>query len=157
MSCIHQNSLLIEDNPHDVLYFRSSWRKATLGQPLIVLEHGDAAIKHLQNHTNSRTRNPDPLPSLIFLDLNLPGTSGFEVLAWMRQQPKLLKIPVVVLTGSSHTLDIYRAYELGADSYLVKPVTLPALQSMADSLKLPWLAPRNTRPTAAPADLIHAS
>jgi CheY-like chemotaxis protein len=140
MSCLHQNYLLIEDDPRDVLYFQNSWRKAAMGRTLVVLENGDTAIEYLEKQANSRARGPDPLPALIFLDLNLPGKSGFEVLAWIRQQPRLRKTPVVVLTGSSQTLDIYRAYELEANSYLVKPVTLPALQSVADSLNLPWLS-----------------
>jgi two-component system response regulator len=91
------------------------------------------------------------------LDLKLPGLSGFEVLTWIRQHPKLNKTQVVVLTGSRKSLDVYRSYELGANSYLVKPVRPEDLRSLADSLKLPWLSLTEEQATQALSRPVQAS
>jgi len=84
-------------------------------------------------------RRQFPLPVLILLDLKLPRRSGFEVLEWLRSQPELKRTPVVILTSSKETVDINRAYELGANSYLLKPVTFEALQEMMKAINLFWL------------------
>jgi CheY-like chemotaxis protein len=98
------------------------------------------AIAYLDGREQFADRAQYPVPTLIFLDLKLPGMSGFEVLTWVRQHCKLSRIQVVVLTGSRKSLDVYRAYELGASSYLVKPVQPDDIAGLAQSLKLPWLA-----------------
>jgi CheY-like chemotaxis protein len=79
------------------------------------------------------------VPMLVLLDLKLPRKSGHEVLEWLRQQPNLKRLPVVVLTASSESSDVNRAYDLGANSYLVKPVTFDALVEMVKTLNLYWL------------------
>ncbi|TML02303.1 MAG: response regulator, partial [Actinobacteria bacterium] len=80
-----------------------------------------------------------PLPVLILLDLHVPGRSGLELLTWLRQQPNLDRIPVVMLSGSSESEDIDRAFELGANSYLVKPVAFDTLLDTVTGLGLPWM------------------
>lgn len=79
------------------------------------------------------------LPALILLDLKMPRATGFELLRWIRQHPEIGAIPVVVLSGSELQDDIRRAYEGGADSYLVKPLGFEALVMMVKSLDLTWL------------------
>ena len=79
------------------------------------------------------------MPVLILLDLKLPRRSGLEVLEWLRQQPGLKRIPVVVLTSSRQSKDVDRAYDLGANSYLVKPVEFNALLDMMKQVGLYWL------------------
>jgi DNA-binding response OmpR family regulator len=76
---------------------------------------------------------------LVLLDLKLPRKTGHEVLEWLRGQANLKRLPVVVLTASSESSDVNRAYDLGANSYLVKPVTFDALVEMVKTLNLYWL------------------
>jgi len=80
-----------------------------------------------------------PLPALMLLDLKLPRKSGLEVLAWLREQRGLLRLPVVVLTSSKESVDVGQAYDLGANSYLVKPVAFDKLLEMVKALGLYWL------------------
>ena len=90
-------------------------------------------------------RNRHPMPAIILLDLNLPRVSGFEVLERLRRDPALHRLPVVVMTGSTSDPDVNRAYDLGANSYVVKPVTFGALSDMVQTLRLYWLI-LNRRP-----------
>jgi DNA-binding response OmpR family regulator len=76
---------------------------------------------------------------LILLDLHIPGKSGLEILAWVRQLPEFNDVPVIMLSGSTESEDIDRAFGLGAESYLVKPVAFDALVDAVTSLGLPWV------------------
>ena len=84
-------------------------------------------------------REAHPLPTIILLDLKLPRRSGHEVLAWLRARPDLPRIPVVILTSSGESADVRRAYELGANSYLVKPVAFEGLMEMVRTLGVYWM------------------
>jgi DNA-binding response OmpR family regulator len=79
------------------------------------------------------------MPRLVLLDLKMPRLSGFDVLSWLRGEESFRELPVVILTSSSHESDIKRAYDLGAHSYLVKPVGFDALVELAKSLHVYWL------------------
>jgi len=131
--------LLVEDDPNDVMLFRRAKDKSNLVNPLQVVEDGEAAIAYLSGQGTYADRNRYPLPALVLLDLKLPRKSGLEVLAWLRQQPGLQRLPVVVLTSSRESLDVGRAYDLGANSYLVKPVAFDSLLEMVKALGLYWL------------------
>jgi CheY-like chemotaxis protein len=139
MSGLRQGILLVEDNLDDVLLLRRMLSRVELPRPVQVVSSGEAALALLDGEGEYTDRQMFPLPNLVFLDLKLPGMSGFEVLTWIRQQPRFSKLQVVVLTASPLTIDIYRAYELGANSYLVKPVKPEALAGVARSLDLNWL------------------
>lgn len=139
MSLCRQTILLVEDDPADTRLLERTLSRLEGAKPIQALPNGELAIAYLEGQKPFGDRERYPIPSLVFLDLKLPGISGFEVLTWLRQQPRLSKTQVVVLTGSSKTLDVYRAYELGANSYLVKPVQPGDLAGLAQSLKLPWL------------------
>lgn len=145
MSLKKQSVLLVEDDPHDVLLFGYHLKQLSL--EVVDVSNGESAETYLQGSVALRSRSKRRLPSAVFLDLNLPGKSGFEVLTWIRQRSELSKLPVIVLTGSSRTIDVYRAYELGANSYLVKPADVSSLLALSDTLKLGWAAPgRETTP-----------
>jgi len=139
MNLTHYTILLVEDDSNDVLLIQRAFRKANLANPLQVVRDGEDAIAYLAGQAPYTNREHYPLPVLLLLDLKLPRKSGFEVLAWLRQQPGLKRLPVVVLTSSSRTADINQAYELGANSYLVKPVAFDALLDMVRTLNLYWL------------------
>ena len=113
--------LLVEDNPDDVLFLTRALGKAGVGNSLHVVEDGQQAIDYLEGKGQYTDRSIHPLPLLVLLDLKLPYVPGLEVLRWLRDQPALSKIIVVVLTSSDHPADVKKAYALGANSFLSKP------------------------------------
>jgi CheY-like chemotaxis protein len=100
---------------------------------------GDEAMAYLQGEDKFADRQRHPLPSLVLLDLKMPRLNGFEVLSWLRQQEPFRRVPVVVLTSSNHQVDVKRAYDLGANSYLIKPVGFEALMEVARAIQHYWL------------------
>ncbi|UCD19629.1 MAG: response regulator [candidate division WOR-3 bacterium] len=128
--------LLVEDDHNDVLLIKRAFQKVNIANPIVVLNDGEQAISYLAGREPYVGR---ALPMLVLLDLKLPRKSGHEVLEWLRQQQTLKRLPVVVLTASSESSDVNRAYDLGANSYLVKPVTFDALVEMVRTLNLYWL------------------
>ena len=131
--------LLIEDSPDDAELVRYAFEKVGIGNPLISLGDGDAAVDFLSGAGAYADRKRHPLPALILLDLKLPRRSGFEVLRFIRDQEATRHTPVVVLTSSNQQNDIKRAYDDGANSYLVKPVGRDALIEMVRSLNSYWI------------------
>jgi CheY-like chemotaxis protein len=130
--------LLVEDNPDDVLLIRRAFNKANLVNPLRVASDGEQAIDYLSGKGEFADRARHPLPVFVLLDLKLPRVDGHEVIAWMRAQPGLRCMPIVVLTSSVQDEDVRQAYRAGANSYLVKPVEFEALLSMVKALNLYW-------------------
>jgi len=122
--------LLVEDDDNDVLLIRRAFTQAGIDHSIQVVRDGDAAVAYLGGTDRYRDRNAFPLPGLMLLDLKLPRRTGLEVLAWARGKEKLRRLPIVVLTSSRELADVNRAYELGANSYLVKPVEFPQLLDM---------------------------
>ncbi len=126
--------LHVEDDPNDTLLFQHACRKAGVIFDLQAVSDGDQAIAYLRGANDFSDRGKYPLPQLILLDLKMPRVSGFDVLAWIRSEDSLKQMPVVVLTSSNHDADIKRAYDLGAKSYLVKPVGFEALVDLVKTL-----------------------
>ncbi|BDA69368.1 response regulator receiver protein [Calothrix sp. PCC 7716] len=131
--------LLVEDNPKDVLLMQRAVRKAGIANPLQVVNDGDTAVLYLSGQAPYNDRNSYPLPVLILLDLKLPRRSGAEVLMWLRQQPGLKRLPVVVLTASQEYMDINNVYDLGVNAYIVKPVAFNDLVEIVKTLNLHWI------------------
>jgi len=136
--------LHVEDNPDDVVLTAMAFRKAGVAASLEAVSDGEKAISILSKSL------PAPLPACVLLDIKLPRVSGLEVLIWIRKQPVLKRLPVVMLTSSLLSSDINQAYDLGANSYLIKPPNLDALISLAKTIELYWLN-TNTRPIASVA------
>lgn len=130
--------LLVEDDPNDIVLTRRAFRKAELPEPIAIVEDGEQAIAYLGATGKFADRRAHPLPDLVLLDLKLPRMPGLEVLAWLRKQPGLHRLPVVVLTSSRETSDVNQAYELGANSYLLKPVTFDGLAKIVSNLDRYW-------------------
>lgn len=126
--------LHVEDDPNDTLLLQHACRKAGIVFHLQAVSDGDQAMAYLSGINDFSDRNKFPMPQLILLDLKMPRVSGFDVLAWLRADDKLKELPVVVLTSSNHDADIKRAYDLGAKSYLVKPVGFEALVELVKTL-----------------------
>lgn len=130
--------LLVEDDRDDVFIFERALKAARILNPVVVLKNGQEAVDYLSNEGNYADKASHPLPFVIFLDLKLPYLDGFEVLAWIRQQPHLRSIVVVVLTGSDENRDHQKAYALGARSYLVKPPKPTDISQFINSMASYW-------------------
>jgi CheY-like chemotaxis protein len=131
--------LLVEDNDDDIFFMRRAFRNAAIVNPMIVLQDGQTAIDYLSGIGPYANRLDHPLPGLVLLDIKLPCRTGFEVLHWIRTDPRNKSMIVIVLTSSNETIDIDAAYRLGANSYLVKPPGPGALLELTRNLKLYWL------------------
>jgi CheY-like chemotaxis protein len=142
--------LLVEDSEDDQLLIRRAFAKAKLANPLHVVDDGDKAVAYLAGEGPYADRAAHPLPTIILLDLKLPRRSGHEVLEWLRARPDLRRIPVVILTSSTESADVRRAYDLGANSYLVKPVEFDDLREMLSKINIYWID-LNVKPTVVPA------
>ncbi|MEG3877301.1 response regulator [Microcoleus sp. herbarium7] len=135
-----QTILLVEDNPVDILLMQRAFRDRTFtNASLQIVRDGDAAVFYLNGDAEYSDRDRYPLPAIILLDLKLPRRSGHEVLGWLKQQPELKRLPVVILTSSNQTFDLNLAYDLGVNSYLVKPVGFSSLLEMMQSFGEYWL------------------
>jgi CheY-like chemotaxis protein len=128
--------LVVEDEESDVFFLERTIRKAGLTNPVQFVRNGLLAIDYLSGTGDFSDRAKYPLPCLIFLDLHLPGKSGLEVLTWIRKQPELEPVIVVLLTASKEEAAIATAYSIGANSYLVKPATTESLTVLLKALDL---------------------
>ncbi len=127
-----QTILIVEDSDDDYMATMRAFRKANLVNPVQRCTNGDQAIDYLLQRGDFPGTGKAPRPSIILLDLNLPGTDGKEVLRTIKASPGLQKIPVIVLTTSNAEKDIEQCYAAGANSYVQKPVDLVGfLQSVA--------------------------
>lgn len=131
--------LMVEDDPNDIALTQRAFMQASLVNPLRIVRDGEEAIHYLGGTEPYADRSRYPLPSLILLDLKLPRRSGLEVLEFLRAQPALRQTPVIVLTSSQESNDIERAYALGANSYLLKPVGFDGLLEMVKAIGMYWV------------------
>ena len=127
--------LVVEDSPQDYEATERALRDVGVKNEIIHFEDGDDVIDYLECLASN---DPKRLPYLILLDLNLPGSSGHEVLETLRGNAQLRHLPVVVLTTSSAAKDIRKSYLLGANSYLQKPVNLNAFRATIDTFAQYW-------------------
>jgi len=131
--------LVVEDEPEDRFLISRAMRKAQIANPVQMVADGDEAVAYLEGGGKFADRSLYPLPLMVLLDLKLPKRSGLEVLTWIRATPRLRTLPVVVLTSSAESTDVQRAYAVGANSYLVKPVAFEGLHRMIESVGMYWL------------------
>jgi CheY-like chemotaxis protein len=124
---------LVEDNPMDVDLTVRAFTRRRLTNPIEVARDGEEALAWIP-----RWERGNPRPVVILLDLKLPRVDGLEVIKRLKEHPELHKIPVVVLTSSNEDKDIGTAYELGANSYIVKPVNFQHLIDIAAQIEIYW-------------------
>ena len=127
--------LLVEDNPADVRMTVEALKDCRVSNTLSVVEDGEQALSFLHKHDGYSQR---PRPDLILLDLNLPRKDGHEVLAEIKADPELRKIPVVVLTTSENERDVRRAYDLNANCYITKPMDLAGFAEVIRAIEHFW-------------------
>ena len=142
--------LLAEDSAEDVALFEWALHKVCPGNPLRVVRNGEQAILYLKGEGSYSDRGRFPFPGLMFLDLDMPIKTGLEVLAWIRQQPGLQKLPVIVLTATSFDSTIRTAYALGASSFVSKPPYYIDFAVELKQLTNTWLADASPSSPAAP-------
>lgn len=133
--------LLVEDNPMDVDLALRAFRKRRLTNPIDVARDGEEALAWIP-----RWEEGASLPAVILLDLKLPRVNGLEVLRQLKGHPDFRRIPIVVLTTSADSEDVARAYELGVNSYIVKPVDFEKFVEVASQIEIYWTV-LNARPT----------
>jgi len=147
--------LLVDDSPDDVLLIRLALARARIVHKLMVVSDGEKALLYLRGEIPFADRTVFPFPTLILLDLAMPCMGGFEVLEWIRRQPQLSQMPVIVLTGSALVADSKRAYELGASSFVTKPADLTELTLALKEVAQTWLGrcppPRADSPPEQPS------
>ena len=131
--------LHVEDDPNDVLLLEHAHRKAGIQCNIQRVADGDEAISYLEGKDRFADRQQFPLPQVILLDLKMPRLNGFDVLSWRRKNDKFKSVPVIVLSSSNHDIDLKRAYELGVNSYLIKPVSFDALVEIVRVVHDYWL------------------
>lgn len=131
--------LLAEDDPDDVLLTQLAFERARLANPLAVVRDGEEAVAYLQGQGDYGDRRHYPFPLLLLLDLKMPKLDGFQVLEWIRDQRFSEHLPVAVMTASDFDPDIQRAYELGADSYLLKPPNASRLLELVQRIHGYWM------------------
>ncbi len=128
--------LLVEDTQDDVLLIRREFQRARLTDPLRVVASGPQAIAYLTGSGTYCDRTQYPLPSLVLLDINMPGSDGFAVLKWIRRQSVFAQLCVVILSSSDEMRDVNLAHHLGADSFLVKPLECTSLSELWQAVLL---------------------
>lgn len=140
--------LLVEDNPDDVELTRIAFAEAGSGHVIRVMTDGAQAVDYLLGRGEHAGRDITDMPALVLLDLNLPKLNGREVLQAIRENPATRSLPVVVLTTSAEPMDVGSVYELGANSYIQKPVEFERFVDAVRQIGLYWLV-LNQPPTPA--------
>lgn len=128
--------LVVEDNDMDLDLLRQAFEENSVANPIVSCRDGEEALAFIERHD----RPADPaFPLVALLDLRLPLVDGLDVLKRMKERPPWSKVPVVVLTTSRHDSDIERAYALGANSYIVKPVEFTEFIRVVSRLEAYWV------------------
>lgn len=131
--------LLVEDNPLDAELTIRALKKGGLANKLLWLKDGEQALDYLFRRGAYAARE-DVLPRLVLLDLKMPRVDGIEVLKAVKQDERTRRIPVVVMTSSQEEKDVAQSYDMGANSYVVKPVDFSAFADLARQAGFYWLA-----------------
>ena len=131
--------LEVEDDPNDVLVLAQAFRMAEVKHRLEVVRDGVEAVDYLSGIGKFADRRTHLLPCLVILDQKMPRMTGLEVLEWIRQESELCSLPVIMFSSSSEPEEVDRAYELGANSYVVKPATMNKTVELAGFIKGYWL------------------
>ena len=138
--------LLVEDNPNDEALTIRALKKNNIKNELVVVRDGSEALDWLLARGHHAGRNPSVLPQVVLLDLKLPKVSGLEVLRAVRADPRTRRLPIVLLTSSREEQDLIAGYDLGANSYVRKPVDFADFAEAIRQLGLYWLVLNETAP-----------
>ncbi len=135
-SLVPRPILVVEDNPMDLDFMLQAFLEHSVANPVAVCRDGEEALEYIDAHATPDDRG---LPLLVLLDLRLPKVDGIDVLGHARRHPVWKQIPFIIVTTSHEDADIARAYELGVNSYIVKPVNFSAFTEVVKQIKVFWL------------------
>src|SRR6185437_523139 len=152
----HAVILLAEDEEDYVLLVKKAFSEANIKNPLYVVSTGTEAMAYLKGEGRFANRAEYPLPDLLLLDIKLPGFNGLEIIKWVREQPGLAGLRIVVLTSSDQLKDVNDAYRFGANSFLMKPYDFHDLVHLSKVVEEFWLymskTPETFRPPKNPGE-----
>jgi CheY-like chemotaxis protein len=131
--------LVVEDDDSDFFLLERAFRKNKIENPIIRVKDGLEGLHYLQGSGDYTDREKFPYPDVIILDLKTPRMSGMELLAWIKDHPECRVIPTVIMSSSQQDVDVAKAYELGANTYFVKPTTFEDLIELTNSIQTYWL------------------
>jgi len=131
--------MMADDDEDDVFLTRRALKDTKLGNAFFSVGNGKELLDFLRNEPPFEDPKKFPRPGIILLDLNMPILNGRETLVELKKDPHLRTIPVIVMTTSQNEVDVYKSYDLGANSYIVKPVTLPKMIQCIDLLDQYWM------------------
>ncbi len=130
--------LLAEDDEHDVVAVRRAWEKYHVANPLYVVDNGEDCLDFLHQRGKYSEPGSAPRPGILLLDINMPKLDGLSVLKSIREDAKLHRLPVIVLTTSKDEEDRLKSYDLGANAYIVKPVGFDNFSHAVRTISLFW-------------------
>ncbi|MGZ4964062.1 MAG: response regulator [Limisphaerales bacterium] len=136
--------LVVEDDDSDFFLLERAFRKNKIENPIVRVKDGLEGLHYLQGSGDYTDREKFPFPDVIILDLKTPRMSGLELLAWIREHPECRVIPTVIMSSSQQDVDVSKAYELGANTYFVKPTTFEDLIQLTRTIQDYWR--RGSRP-----------
>jgi len=139
MNYLEVDILLVEDNPDDLELALHALKRESLANNIFVARDGEEALDFLFCTGPFADRSPSHPPKLVLLDLKLPKVNGLEVLQKLKQDPRTKSIPTVILTSSREEQDLVRSYNLGANSYIQKPVDFEKFRSTVKQAGFYWL------------------
>lgn len=142
--------LMADDDPDDCELAREALTESRLRNPLYIVGDGQELLDYLRHEGRYAAPGAAPTPGVILADLNMPRLSGREAIAAIKQDQALRHVPIIVLTTSHAEEDVYRSYELGVSSYIVKPVTFASLVEVMQELGRYWFEIVSLPPEAAP-------
>lgn len=139
MTTMQVSVLVADDDADDTLLLQLAVKRANLGLRLQTVSDGEKAVDYLLGRNGFENRDAHPFPIFVLLDLKMPKMNGFEVLGYVKKQPELRKLPIIIFSSSNDPGDIRRAYDTGANSYLCKPTTSDGLTDLIQALHGYWL------------------
>ena len=131
--------LVADDSAEDAFILKRAFEKVGMQVPILFVRDGQELIHYLSGDDGYADRTAHPMPRLLLLDLKMPKMDGFDVLRWLQQQPELRRLVVTVLSSSDESRDVNLAYDLGANSYVVKPDSLDGYGKIVEKLRDYWL------------------
>lgn len=134
------NAILVaDDSVEDVLLLKIAFEKAGTKVPVMVVRDGEELVEYLSGADGFADRTTHPMPRLLLLDLKMPKMDGFDVLRWLQKHPELRRLVVTILSSSNQRRDVNLAYDLGANSYVVKPNSMSGYSDIVAKLRDYWL------------------
>ena len=130
--------LMAEDNQHDIVATKRAWKENNIANPLYIVRDGEECLDYLHQRGKYSEPGSAPRPGILLLDIKMPKMDGLAVLKQIREDQKLHRLPVVILTTSKAEEDRLKSYDLGANAYIVKPVGFQNLAGAVRTINLFW-------------------